>query len=100
MAFIKDSQLTYHQKFMFLRNSMIRNVEKPSFVLVTYLSSKNSYWERNFMNVKSVEKPFICALNIYHQREFTLVKDPMNVMNVGRLLLWLATYLPSKSSCW
>ncbi|KAJ1073638.1 hypothetical protein K5549_021733, partial [Capra hircus] len=71
-------------EFMFLRNSMIRNVEKPSFVLRNLFIIKEFILERNFMNVKSVEKPLFVPHNLFIIKEFTLVKDPMNVMNVGR----------------
>lgn len=71
MAFIKDSQLTYHQEFMFLRNSMIRNVEKPSFVLRNLFIIKEFILERNFIDKECGKAFYSSSQLIYHQRIHT-----------------------------
>lgn len=68
---LRTHSLLTIREFMFLRNSNDKECGKPSFVLATYLSSKNSYWRETY-ECKECGKAFICASQlIYHQRIHT-----------------------------
>lgn len=65
----------------------VRNVGRPSHVLLTFLDTRQSILVKNLTNVRSVERLFVMIHSLDFISSFIPVSDALNVRNVGRYIV-------------